>query len=59
MNEPFRPGIEDVLDQLDGMPSEPEVTTAPMDRETLATPMAGGIRAAREIHETATTAGVA
>jgi monoamine oxidase len=37
----FRTSIEDILDQLDSMPSEPDASAAPIDRETLATPMAG------------------
>ena len=41
MHEPFRLSIEEVLDQLDQMPSEQEVTTAPLDRATLATPREG------------------
>ncbi|HEY8168739.1 MAG TPA: flavin monoamine oxidase family protein [Candidatus Limnocylindrales bacterium] len=41
MAEPFRTSIEELLDELDSMPSEPEVTTAPIDAATLATPVAG------------------
>ncbi len=41
MREPFRTSIEEILDQLDGMPPEPEVSAAPVDRETLATPTEG------------------
>ena len=41
MGQPFRTSIEDILDQFDSMPSEPDVTATPVDPETLATPMAG------------------
>jgi monoamine oxidase len=41
VNQPFRTSIEDILDQVDSMPSEPEVQAAPVDAETLATPREG------------------
>ncbi len=41
MSDPFRISIEELLDELDSMPSEPEVTTSPLDAATLATPREG------------------